>query len=184
MSAATVTRIPFLQDIKLNLEWFRENPEAVTEENVTSAFCHVGSHNAPELLLYLHLVGRISTDLLAATIGDAWSSAHYPESLGRQNWFEMFEAAGYTVDGKPAALPAEPLTLYRGAPDKFKRRMSWTAGVETAQKFASGDMPGRTPGKLWTATVEPYRLLAHLNDRQETEYVVNTVGLRITEVKL
>jgi hypothetical protein len=35
------------------------------------------------------------------------------------------------------------------------------------------------PGQVWSARVDPWRLYCHDNGRDESEYVINTIGLTI-----
>lgn len=179
-------RIPFMQHIENNVEWFENNPASVTVDNVESALSGVGRVNGPALLFDLFMdSGILTTGILAATIGGVWTGAEYPErAMDQDTWNYMFALAGYTVDGKPAELPTGSLPLYRGSTAEGKAGMCWTDCIETAQTFATGQVRGRAIGTLWTATVEPERLLARINDRQESEYVVNTDGLKITEAQL
>jgi hypothetical protein len=70
--------------------------------------------------------------------------------------------------------------LYRGATALRNDGMAWTSSREIAEKFATGRLRGRELGEVWTANVEPWRLLAKVADRDEHEYVVNTDELEIT----
>ena len=65
--------------------------------------------------------------------------------------------------------------------------MAWTADRGIAEWFKSrySEATG-TPGKLWTVTVGPDRLLAHYHAaaRNEDEHVIDpTGGLRPTEIR-
>ncbi|MEV5718180.1 hypothetical protein AB0L41_30200 [Amycolatopsis mediterranei] len=56
---------------------------------------------------------------------------------------------------------------------------SWTDSRDVARTYAAGGFGGRRPGAIWTALVDPDRLLARNRDRDEFEYVVDTTGLTI-----
>ncbi|WP_143086266.1 hypothetical protein [Amycolatopsis saalfeldensis] len=53
----------------------------------------------------------------------------------------------------------------------------------TARAYAVDGVRGRPSGAIWTALVEPDRLLARNRDRDEFEYVVDTAGLTIEPVR-
>ena len=121
---------------------------------------------------------------LALALTDAWVMCEFPEqALSREQWMECFCAVGYIVNGN-AAEPPEQVTLYRGgiSPD----RMAWTSNRYVAEWFRD-----RWPnGKLWTASVQADRLLAHFNKerldesgRSENEYVIDPSGLAYMEVR-
>ncbi|WP_431710712.1 hypothetical protein [Glutamicibacter uratoxydans] len=179
-----IERIPFYPKIENNLLYFQLDPSLATIENIQTAMCSVGRVNGPALLFDLFYSGTITNEVLAAVIGGVWTSAEYPErAVDTESWHEMFNAAGYTVDGKPSALPTEPLVLFRGATVEHKAGMCWTDDRAIAERFAYGQLRGRDLGTLWTATVEPVFLLAKINDREESEYVVDTTGLEIRAVE-
>jgi hypothetical protein len=115
-------------------------------------------------------------------IGEAWTAAEHPErALRRAEWLLMFRAVGYLDDDKPAT-PPEQITLWRGGVKKT--RMSWTADRERAVWFQQRFSDIGKPGKLWTVTVGPDRLLAHFHElhRHEDEYIIDPTGLRPREV--
>ncbi len=91
----------------------------------------------------------------------------------------MFELSGYTVDGVPAHRPEESMVLYRGSVPELRKNWSWTDSRAVAEKYADGEHYSRPLGRVWTATVEPWRLMASNRDRAEREYVVDTDGLAI-----
>ena len=59
--------------------------------------------------------------------------------------------------------------------------MAWTDDRATAEWFARAGIRGREASQVWTADVAPDRLLAwiHEGGRRESEYVINTRGLRV-----
>jgi len=126
-------------------------------------------------------------DALAPAIEDAWSSSELPlNAAADDEWLELFEEAGFinhTVSDE-TARPREAMTLYRGATPATAARMSWTDRLETAQWFA-GRFGGVLGRKVWTAHVEPSRLLAHFHDDdddpREWEWVVDPRALTVEE---
>lgn len=176
--------IPVMLDIEDNVEWFQANPSSVTSENVEQALNRVGRLNGPALIFDLRLGRIIGTEILARLIGGVWSGAEYPDqAIPLDTWLTFFSEAGYTVDGQPAERPSEPIQLYRGTVPARRRDMSWTDSIETATTFAYGGLRGRPEGRVYCASVEPWRLLARNNDRTESEYVVNTHDLVVSEVE-
>jgi hypothetical protein len=141
-----------------------------------------GRNDEPELLWGAWVSKSISTDTMTQVVGGVWSAAEYPEwLLRRRTWITMFTAAGYTVDGQPGERPTEPVTLYRGAPARLARRMSWTSDREQAEWFANREAKfGGSPGNVYTITAPPLSLLCFnggISGRGESEYVINPEGL-------
>jgi hypothetical protein len=158
--------------------------EDITTDDFDRAIALAGRISAPLMVWECHQHGSFTDDrVLAMCVTTAWSSAEYPEqSLGRDLWRELFHATGYTVDGVPAERPAEPTRLYRGTTQEGRYGWAWTSDRAVAERFACGVIRGQTPGRVWTALVEPQRLLAFIHEaqRNESEYVVETDGLTIT----
>lgn len=171
--------IPTILDADGMAAWLIERGTPLTADEWDTASSRVGRNNQPALLFDLwwrKLLGGI----LGIAARDAWCAAEYPADYVEPDaWFLIFGQAGYTVDGISAILPDSPLTLYRGAPEGHRCGMSWTSDVQTAERFAFGGLRGRQAGNVWEATVEPSRLLACINDRKESEYVVRPEGLTI-----
>jgi hypothetical protein len=139
----------------------------------------MGRNELPDLLSLVWT--RLPHDQLVRAVGDAWSGCEFPEQrLPRREWLPMFRAAGYHVDDEPAS-PPDSITLWRGG--NRKTRMAWTADREQAEWFR--DRFAGKPGKLWTLTVGPDRLLAHYHrkHREENEYVIDPTGIRPKEVR-
>ncbi|MFD8597642.1 hypothetical protein ACFV1L_21830 [Kitasatospora sp. NPDC059646] len=135
-------------------------------------------------LLYDAWFGEvIDAAALAAHIGRVWSMAEYPDSaLDREDWRELFTAAGYTADGEPAERPAEPVELWRGSVPERRTDWSWTTRRDLAEGYANGTAARRpTTGRLYRTVAPPAALLAHNNGRGESEYVLDTEHLTITE---
>ncbi len=147
-----------------------------------------GRNELPALLFDLWGEGWFSDapDALAPAIEDAWTSGEWPLDVADvDEWLVLFEEVGFinNVLGDETARPREAKTLYRGATPDMAARMSWTDRLETAQWFADrfGGVLGR---KVWTAHVDPSRLLAHFHDEdnpREWEWVVDPRGLVVEE---
>ena len=147
-----------------------------------------GRNELPALLFDLWGEGWFSDapDALAPAIEDAWTSGEWPLDVADvDEWLVLFEEVGVinNVLGDETARPREAKTLYRGATPDMAARMSWTDRLETAQWFADrfGGVLGR---KVWTAHVDPSRLLAHFHDEdnpREWEWVVDPRGLVVEE---
>ncbi|MFG3266871.1 hypothetical protein [Streptomyces bobili] len=70
----------------------------------------------PQFLAEALAEDKITAETVADLIGDVWSSAEFPDRHhDRDTWRWMFDTAGFTVDGKRAPRPTEPMTLYRGS---------------------------------------------------------------------
>ena len=162
--------------------WFVDHGYAPTADELSLSCSRVGRNNAPQLLFFLDWNHLLTDEALTANIANVWSSCDGAEVRSDHDlWRDYFERAGYTVNGKPADRPTGPLTLYRGAPPEQRADWSWTDDRELAAKDASGDWNGRPVGKVWRATVEPWRLLAGITYPDEHEYVVDTDELDIVE---
>lgn len=149
---------------------------------------HYGSHQGPAVL-FDHVYGGKLTDPvdMAEAVPGVWSDAHLPaQNLGVMTWIDLFTIAGYTVDGKRAERPAEPVTLYRLAEPRFVHRLAWTASRDVAEKF-EGIHKARYGDKerfIYTVTVPAERVLARITSRQEDEYVTDTRGLKAKRVTM
>jgi hypothetical protein len=162
--------------------WFVDQGHAPTADELSLSCSQVGRNGAAELLFFLDWNHLLTDEALRVNIADVWSSCDGPELRSDQDlWRDYFERAGYTVDGKRAEPPAGPVTLYRGAPPKQRADWAWTDNRESAAKAASGEWPSRLVGKVWRATVDPWRLLAGITYPDEHEYVVDTDELDIVE---
>lgn len=156
---------------------------AWSAEDLETACSRLPSESGPEFLWVVQ--DAITRDALAGVLGSAWSMAEQPtECLPSALWAELFEDAGYTVTpaerlGGRASRPKTPMTLYRGATDEARAGWSWTDDVETARRFAHGELAGRSPGRVWQATVPPDRLLAEIHARGEREFVIDPRDLEI-----
>lgn len=135
-----------------------------------------GRNDYPFLLATAVLMDGTLTDVdeIAEALAEAWTSAEYPESSVEQIvWQTIFGLTGFVEDGKRMAVPVTaPLTLYRGAVDKRKTGMSWTADLEKARWFAGRFAKAFGTGQVWQITVDPESILGHFADRREDEWVL------------
>lgn len=169
--------IPF--DVDAVVNWCLDNPELL-DDNLSTALSRVGRNYEPQLLATLHAEIMLTREQLAKHVGSAWSASEYPDKLlDHAEWEDLFDGAGYTVDGVPAERPTESLMLYRGSVPERSTDWSWTDNIEVARKYAGGHFR-RPVGKVYVADVPPSALLARNTGRSEDEYVVNTRGLTIT----
>lgn len=160
------------------LQW----AERLTTEELAWLMGLAGRTSGPTFLAEALAEDKITAQTVADLIGDVWSSAEFPDwHHDRDTWRWLFDVAGFTVDGKRAQRPAEPLTLYRGSVPERCDDWSWSRDIKVAEKFAAGSA-GRPPGRLWVCTVPPAHMLAANGYRDEDEVVVDTRGLQITEV--
>lgn len=159
---------------------------AVSVDDVYDALLRVGKNNGPALLCDLFQEGCLHAEAATAHVGSVWSMAEYPNQyLDTEDWRDLFDLAGFTIDGRLAARPTEPVRLYRGSVPERRTDWSWSTSREVAEKYAAGGFGGiygRPAGVLWTALVPPEWLLAENTRRDEAEYVVDTDGLKIVRV--
>jgi hypothetical protein len=147
-----------------------------------------GRQHYPALLNEAWEFGVIDTMTLTGMVAEAWCMVEFPDrALDWYQWEDLFVAAGYTVDGKPARRPRKPLRLYRAAPEEYRYGHSWTEDVEVAESFLTTGGRFLLEPKLWQANVEPRRLLARMwrarESNGEPQYVIDTEGLDLTEVE-
>ncbi|WP_410583878.1 hypothetical protein [Amycolatopsis sp. lyj-108] len=157
--------------------------DTLTTEQLAVALYRVPGDDMPVLLDALHRHQLVTDHALSGFVGLAWSNAERPDlALPRDRWRTLFAAAGYTEDGRRVPRPTQPLRLYRGSVADRRDDWSWTESRDVARIYAAGGFGGRLPGAIWTALVEPGRLLARNTDRDEAECVIDTVGLAIAPV--
>jgi hypothetical protein len=141
----------------------------------------MGRNELPDLLSFVWM--RLPQDQLIKAVGDAWVDCEFPEQrLARRKWLPMFRAARYHAEDEPAT-PPDSIPLWRGG--TRRTGMSWTADREMAEWFRHRFEHIGNPGKLWTISVGPERLLAHYHEkhRKENEYVIDSTGIRPKEVR-
>jgi hypothetical protein len=140
----------------------------------------MGRNELPDLLA--HVWTQLPRNQLIKAVGDTWTSCEVPEQrFPRREWLPIFRAAGYHNEEEPASPPAS-ITLWRGGIKKT--RMAWTADRERAEWFQHRYEHIGKPGKLWTITLGPDRLLAryHEKQRHENEYVIDPTGIRPKQI--
>jgi len=149
---------------------------------VDDALLQLPRAEGPVLIAFAHLHGLLAGPDLSRVIGEVWSMAEYPDrELDHSVWRALFAEAGFTSDGHAAARPQQPVRLFRGAVAERRADWSWTDRPDVARSYAEDGIRSRPTGRVWTALVEPARLLARNTGRDESEYVVDTGGLRISE---
>ncbi|WP_222438754.1 hypothetical protein [Rhodococcus sp. BP22] len=120
---------------------------------------------------------------LALALHDAWGMFDFPEMvMEKRHWVELFGRTGYISNGHRSLRPTEGMTLYRGCVESQKFGMSWTSIKEKAERFAPSPFNGCHCEQVFSASVEPERLYAYLNDSGEDTYVIETEGLAIERV--
>jgi hypothetical protein len=149
------------------------------DEMLDELLVAVGAPNrGPGLLWRWWTRADIDSDALAHLILTVWALTDCPErDLGQRRWLELFRATGYLPDDAPPS--SNPLSIYRGAPERYRRRMSWTTDPEIARRFATSET--RRRGEVWRATVPAHAILARLYDdggRPEAEVIINPNCLR------
>ncbi|MFD8496027.1 hypothetical protein [Amycolatopsis sp. NPDC059657] len=176
--------LPSLTDLRVLLTYLVERGDVLTSDEFDDALMQLGRVDGPALLSWLHGCSLVTADDLTRSVGEVWSMAEYPDAmLSHRRWLELFAKAGFTIDGRAAMRPAEPLLLYRGSVPERRANWSWTDSLETALSYANDGIRGRQPGKVWAAMVAPERLLARNTGRDEHEYVINTDQLMIAEYR-
>lgn len=149
-------------------------------EHGWEALKHMMSHEElPQLLSYIW--DRLPDAELVKALGETWVMSDAPEKhLPRRQWLPIFRKVGFH-DGGQRVAPPERIQLWRGG--VRRTGMSWTADRERAEWFQHR-WDVLQPGKLWTITVGPDRLLARYHDdhRREDEYVIDSTGIRPKQV--
>lgn len=74
--------------------------------------------------------------------------------------------------GRRWPRPRKPVRLYRGADETNRLGWSWTTDLDIARWFA-GRPIWPSPGQVWTVTVQRSALLARIDGRSESEYVLD-----------
>ncbi|MDV9168728.1 hypothetical protein R6V09_01040 [Streptomyces sp. W16] len=153
--------------------------DQLTTAELENLISRAGRIYGPEFLEEAVSEAKVTAETVTALVGPVWSSTEYPDrQLDHDTWRWLFNVAGFTVDGKPAPRPTEPMRLYRGSVPERRTDWSWTRDIKVALKFAAG-VRGRDPGRLWVCKVPPEHMLAANTERDEDEVVVDTRGLQI-----
>ncbi|MFF0245039.1 hypothetical protein ACWEU6_37125 [Streptosporangium sandarakinum] len=127
----------------------------------------------------------------------AWFESFFPNSYLRTwQWREMFQAAGFARQGRPAGRPQRPITLYRAVgATRLARRLtrrhskgdiptpeygwSWTSSLHDAHQLDAQSLATFGGSRMYTTTAPPAALLAEI---LPNEWVLDTgtPGLTIT----
>jgi hypothetical protein len=159
-----------------------QSADQVDGDQLDDILALAGRVHGPILLWDAWTEDRITLDVLRARVGTIWSMAEYPDAnLDHDHWRDLFDAAGFTVDGHPAPRPDVPVNLWRGSVPDRRSDWSWTTNGAVAARYAAGGTGGRPTGCLYRVTAPPESLLCANTKRDEAEYVVDTRGLRIEE---
>lgn len=161
----------------------RDTGRLISLDDFRSILNTAGRNAEPWLLFDARCFKVIDDATITAVTSDVWSSAEYPQDwLSQADWLDLFDVAGFTIDGCRANRPKKPVTLWRGCVPRLRRRMSWTSDQELAEKFASAGFRGRPAGGVYRTTASPQAIFCiNHASRDESEYVINTRGLRIHE---
>jgi hypothetical protein len=119
----------------------------------------------------------------AELVSYTWSIAEFPGlSLSKRHWLGLWRKAGFTMDGKPAERPTEPMLLWRAAHPTYKRGFAWTDSRKVAEWFLQARY-GRNH-RLYEVVAPPDRLLAYIHDsgRGESEWIIDARALPLIEV--
>jgi hypothetical protein len=112
--------------------------------------------------------GELDRETAAALVPRLWiraGSGGRPLTLaGEDGWRRLWSASGYTVEGRPARRPEEPVLLYRGAPPHNARGWCWSDDPRVAMTFATRHGTIRreyaTARNLWATLAPPEALCA------------------------
>lgn len=119
--------------------------------------------------------------LRAATneLAYAWSTGNSPERVVRaSDWLAAFGAVGYVSDeDSPEEAPDIEQVLYRGATPDRRLGLAWTEERAVAAQFADELRDRGEDGHVYRAHVEPRRVKARFNTRNEREWVIDTSDL-------
>ncbi|WP_157405120.1 hypothetical protein [Actinopolyspora halophila] len=120
-----------------------------TPQEWESLLVGAGRDYGPVLLQKSWAYQVITQEIVAASIGGIWAMAEYPnQQLPPNTWRDLFQVAGYTVDGSPASRPETALELWRGSIVRRRRDWSWTSNRQVAERYARGAY-GRPAGTLY-----------------------------------
>lgn len=164
-------------------------PGQLTPEQFMRLCYSAGRISGPDLLLAAWWTRSITSEVVTAVITEVWALCEYPSTHAtREVWLKLFGVAGYTVDGRPAARPTEPMRLYRGCTSGRTRQMSWTTDRDKAKWFADRFGQFADGGRVRHAYVyqtdcPPGALLGlpgTMGREDEHEVIINPAGLKIT----
>ena len=149
---------------------YRRAPISTDEANALLSLW--GSHQRSGALI--RLWGNVAEIDRPAMLAEWWPQLDFTWAY-RSDLLGMFVECGWIGT---EARPTDPVVLYRGVAVRSHRRgLSWTTNEKMAANFAAAYRNARSAGTLegyvFTATVPPDAIVAHLTDRREDEYVVN-----------
>lgn len=147
------------------------------ERRVAVARMMAEHDDEPAAAVLLDLLDRdsmLSPEVALELVPIVWDLCAAPMSvLSVDAWVRLFERAGYTHDREVAPRPTEPMRLYRGSDRGGELGMCWSSNLDVARWLAIR----RHRGRVWSAVVEPWRMLAFVAPVYEDQYVVDTRGL-------
>lgn len=181
MRSSQEERVPLIFDLNEMSTLFLDGELEPTADNIETASGRLGRNLYPALVVDLYAGGLLVPDVAQRVVPAAWSAVEFPSrACDDELWRALFDLAGYVEDGTPGQRPATPLTLWRGALADHRNGWSWTDDRAMAKWFA--DRPHNDgKGVVWTAEIEPARLLARITQERvgESEYVVDARGLHV-----
>lgn len=158
--------------------------ETLDVQGMDALILSAGRIHGPALLWEAWQEGCIGRHEVTALVADVWCMTEHPDrDLDWPCWRAMFDAAGYTKDGKRSPRPRKMRRLYRAATEEHKDGHSWTEDRAAAEEFLTRGGRDAFAPIVWVADAEPWRLLAKTHrdpdDGSEAQYVVETDGLAI-----
>jgi hypothetical protein len=158
-------------------------PDAPTPARWSELRRLAGNHELADLVFNSFWSGTLLPSDLPEAVADAWTMESAPEGrLHTDEWLELFDAAGFVSDTPSTFAPTEPLRLYRGSSPARVTRMSWTSSPDVASAFAARHTAAGFAATVFQATVPPENVLGFFNSRSESEFVINTDGIRFSEL--
>lgn len=157
--------------------------QRLTWKTLAAMITAAGNTQAPAVLYTTWKAGMVTTRQLQAWLPRVWNIAEYPhDTISNDMWREMFGTAGYTSDGTPAT-PPETIQLYRGCAPEYRTNWSWTDHLLAAAAHAVA-VPGRKHSPtVWATTAPGEAVLIHRTHVDFDEYVIDTDGLSIEQVR-
>lgn len=113
----------------------------------------------------------------AKAVCESWTMPEFPVGhLPEHDWVSLFEEVGFCVSSDDGVMlisqeehfNTPTIRVYRGALREGRDAMAWTTSRKVAQWFAN-----RCGGRVYTADVNALYVLAAINDRSESEVVLN-----------
>lgn len=134
----------------------------LTSDELLTLILRCEQRHSPILLHHAWRRNLIGANELAELIAIVWARAHAPLTLlPTATWREMFNSAGFTDCGVPAA-PPERVRLYRGAPAEYRSQWYWTQDPAVATAFAFWHQS--RDARVWTTVAPAASLLCHYRE--------------------